>query len=321
MTINYAILGLLSCKPLTGYDLKKIIQDSPFMYWSGNNNQIYKALLELYEEGFVTNEVHHQDGSPSKKVYDITPDGLAALKKWSLSLPEAPEMKKAFLIQLAWTGQLNQKELDALLTRYEQEINGQIFIEQERSRKAGFTPNRTPRETAIWQLIHENVLQSYINELEWTNKVRQTIGQLDYPEGDKKKTAIQTVAVEHQGTEKLTYQVVEKNNQRYIRLDTAGTPLRTEQDGLDLVTICAENETTLLLIPEERLSDEFLRLSSGVANAVLSKLIAYGIKAVAILPESKYKGKFKDFVSESSRGNTFGVYHDTEQAEIWLLSK
>jgi DNA-binding PadR family transcriptional regulator len=54
MLINNAILGLLSYRPMTGYEIKKIIQDSSYMHWSGNNNQIYKALLELAEDGFVT---------------------------------------------------------------------------------------------------------------------------------------------------------------------------------------------------------------------------------------------------------------------------
>ena len=35
MQIDYAILGLLSWKPLTGYDVKRVMQDSPFLYWSG----------------------------------------------------------------------------------------------------------------------------------------------------------------------------------------------------------------------------------------------------------------------------------------------
>ena len=42
MTIKYAILGLLSWKPFSGYDLKKIFVDSASLYWSGNNNQIYR---------------------------------------------------------------------------------------------------------------------------------------------------------------------------------------------------------------------------------------------------------------------------------------
>ena len=35
MMIDHAILGLLSWKPLTGYDVKRVMQDSPFLYWSG----------------------------------------------------------------------------------------------------------------------------------------------------------------------------------------------------------------------------------------------------------------------------------------------
>ncbi|EDK32634.1 Conserved hypothetical protein [Clostridium kluyveri DSM 555] len=61
MSLNHVILGLLNGEPLTGYEIKKIIQNTPFMYWSENNNQIYKAFVELLDEGFVTKKVQHQD--------------------------------------------------------------------------------------------------------------------------------------------------------------------------------------------------------------------------------------------------------------------
>ena len=51
MDIQNALLSMLSVKPMTGYDLKKAMQESAYMHWSGNNNQIYKALLALQEEG------------------------------------------------------------------------------------------------------------------------------------------------------------------------------------------------------------------------------------------------------------------------------
>jgi len=46
MTIQFAVLGLLSGKPSSGYELKKVFEDSPYLYWSGNNNKIYKSLLD-----------------------------------------------------------------------------------------------------------------------------------------------------------------------------------------------------------------------------------------------------------------------------------
>lgn len=175
MSIKYAILGILSCKPLTGYDLKKIIQESAFMYWSGNNNQIYKSLVELLDEGFVTGEVHHQESSPSKKIYTITEEGTAELKDWVLSTPQAPEFKKTFLIQLAWADQLNAEELNTLLSRYEDEITMQILLQQQKKSREPFSPDRTSREAYLWGAIHENVLSSYKNELSWVQKLRKEL--------------------------------------------------------------------------------------------------------------------------------------------------
>lgn len=175
MSINYAILGILSWKPLTGYDLKKIIQDSSFMYWSANNNQIYKALVQLLEEGFVTSETHHQESSPSKKVYTITEEGKAELKEWVCSTPEPPELKKTFLIQLAWADQLAVDELDALLSSYENEIAMQLLLQQEKKARGNFSPSRTPREVQLWNSIYENMISSCKNELEWIKSLRKEL--------------------------------------------------------------------------------------------------------------------------------------------------
>lgn len=111
MTINYVILGMLSWKPMTGYDLKKIIQTTSFLPWSGNNNQIYKSLLELSSSSFVSSETHHQEGAPSKKIYQITETGLVHLKQLSQSKSEIFEIKKSFLIQFAWTNLLSDRSI------------------------------------------------------------------------------------------------------------------------------------------------------------------------------------------------------------------
>src|SRR5512136_1648820 len=102
MDLRSAILGLLNWKPSSGYDLKRIISDSDIFYWSGNNNQIYKILLELQKEDLVTHQVQLQESLPAKKVYSITEKGLAALYQSLLAVPDPPELHKSFLIQLAW---------------------------------------------------------------------------------------------------------------------------------------------------------------------------------------------------------------------------
>ncbi len=317
MSINQAILGLLSYKPLTGYELKKIMQDSPFMYWSGNNNQIYKVLLSLHDDGYVTSETIHQDSSPSKKVYTITDAGLGKLKRWVLGLPEAPEIKNSFLIQLAWTAQLDNNEIRQLLTQYEQEVKGRLAMEQNKIEHDCLMPGRTPREAAIWELLYENILSSYRLELEWVDKVRQSLSRFN--DADYETRADDIVTIKEEAKE-MEYTIVEKNGQKYIKLDREGLLIQKEQDALTLLTLCMENGTNLLLIQGERLSDEFLRLKTGIAGAILQKFVQYNIKTVAVLDKDKARGKFKEFLAESNRGSMFRTYANFDEAEQWLLN-
>lgn len=304
MSINHAILGILSCKPVTGYDLKKIIQDSPFMPWSGNNNQIYKALVEILDEGFVTHEVRHQESSPSKKIYTITEDGLAELRDWVLSSTEPPEFRKTFLIQLAWADQLNAGELDTLLAGYENELKTQILMQKEKQRRGLFSPARSAREVYLWDMVYENIISSYENELNWLKRLRAEIYSAPGEE-----------------TNRMNYKVIEKNTKKYVKCVSAEKPINTEQDALDLVAACGEHDTNLLMIHAEALSDEFFKLRTGLAGMVLQKFINYRVRTAVVLQgEIKFAGKFKEFIAEANKGKDFRVFNNAAEAENWLIN-
>ncbi|MDR1438526.1 MAG: PadR family transcriptional regulator [Clostridiales bacterium] len=177
MSFKHAILGLLSYTPLTGYDIKKLMQESTFMYWSGNNNQIYKALIEMDGEGLIHSETIAQASAPPKKVYTLTDGGLDELTRWLESDPEAPDCKKPFLVQFAWAGQLGGGATLALLGRYEQAVKARLGAEQEKKKRGRFSLGGTPMEAAIWELLYENIVGSYESELEWVAKVRKAMGK------------------------------------------------------------------------------------------------------------------------------------------------
>ena len=172
MSIKYAILGFLSWTPLTGYDLKKLFEESAAFHWSGNNNQIYKALVELHDDEWVTLEVQQQTDAPPRKIYTITDAGRAALRDAVLSEPELPQLKNAFFAQLAWADQLNADELDGLLQRYEDEVQIQMQMSQERQQRHQGMPGRTPREAYLWGMIMQNWISFYANELHWVRQLR-----------------------------------------------------------------------------------------------------------------------------------------------------
>jgi len=117
----------------------------------------------------------------------------------------------------------------------------------------------------------------------------------------------------------MNYQVVEKNKKKYIRLNPSGSLIRSEADAMELLSACGEHETNLLLIPGERLSDEFFRLRTGIAGSILQKFVQYGIKCAVVLDPDLSKGRFRELLIESNRGNDFRFYTSIEEAETWLL--
>ncbi len=304
MSIKCAILGILSWKSSTGYELKKIFEDSSFMHWSGNNNQIYKALLQMEEEELVLSQVVHQDGSPSKKVYTITEDGLAELRQWLLSPPEAPEIKKTFLVQLAWSDLLSSQEVCELLSRYEDEIKMQWFMQQENKRRALHSPNRSPRERFLWERISENMISTYEQELHW---IRETRRKLLEQEGMEEE-------------DKMNYQIREIGGRKYIELMSAAEPLRTENDALDLIALGWEQGTQAIMIHNTALSEDFFKLKTKTAGDIIQKFTNYSMKVAAIVPrEIMQQGRFKEMAAETNNGPHFRIYDRSEEAEQWLL--
>jgi PadR family transcriptional regulator, regulatory protein AphA len=174
--IKYALLGFLSWRSFTGYELKKMLADSVVFYWSGNNNQIYTSLVQLHQDELVTNEVQYQERYPSKKIYSITDKGQAELRRWLTSTPEPPQLRKTFLIQLAWADCLPANELDQLLGRYEYEVEMLVLmLNEQKKRGTVFQPARTPREEFLWKSLGENYLASYTAELAWVKNLRKEL--------------------------------------------------------------------------------------------------------------------------------------------------
>ena len=81
MSIRHAVLGFVSWRPFTGYELKKLFSDSRLFHWSGNSNQIYRTLVQLHRDGLVDLEVQQQDSLPPRKQYSITGAGSAELRR------------------------------------------------------------------------------------------------------------------------------------------------------------------------------------------------------------------------------------------------
>lgn len=232
MDIQNAILGLFSFKPMTGYDIKKVMQKSPVTYWTGNNSQIYKALADLQANGFITAEILHDGAAPTKKRYTITELGRQELRDLSRGFPQMPELRKPFLLQLIFGRDLSRDELETIFNQYADELKGLLYAMDDQA----FPEAKTELDIAIHDMTIKNVRHFYESEIAWIDEARKKILPLAEIKQYEKKGDVQ-----------MKYAPVNKNGQIYVVV-TEGQ-IQTEQDGLTLVSACAEHGTNLLLLP------------------------------------------------------------------------
>lgn len=317
MSLNHSILGLLNIQPMAGYDLKKIMQDSPFMHWSGNNNQIYKALTELSREKLVSMEVLHREDGPSKKLYALTADGQAELRRWAKERPESLQTKRNFFLQLAFSEGISDAELAHLLDQYEEETRGQLLIEREMTRRGRFLPDGSSRGKGLWEAMYARISETLEEELQWTGRLREKLRSGEIPFGNEPE----------KNNEKEGDDFVMKHRKitcvggSYVELLAPGALLEKEQDGLELISLCAANDTAHLMVPGACLSPEFLRLSTGVAGAILQKFANYGVRAAFVIGREDYGERFAELMREAKKGKIFAAFETADEAERWLFKE
>ncbi|MBN1979949.1 MAG: PadR family transcriptional regulator [Chitinivibrionales bacterium] len=111
MSLKYAILGLLSLKPQTGYELKANFDQSIRYLWNADQAQIYRTLAEITKEGLAVYHAVQQIGRPNKKVYELTKAGEDELRRW-LAFPLQPrEQRNPELVQIFFSGRISDEEI------------------------------------------------------------------------------------------------------------------------------------------------------------------------------------------------------------------
>jgi len=177
MSLEFAVLGFLNYHPYTGYDLKKIFDNSVQHFWHADQSQIYRTLARLTEQGKVKMEKIPQEDRPDRKVYTITEAGRLEFLKWLASPPAMEGPHSSPLVQVFFTGSLSDEAalvkfegfagmMRAILAQYEQ-IPAQIIpYQQEIS---------SPREHFFWMLTLENGMANMRANLEWAESVIERI--------------------------------------------------------------------------------------------------------------------------------------------------
>ncbi|MCA1029831.1 PadR family transcriptional regulator [Bacillus timonensis] len=104
MSVEHAILSVISYRPCTGYDIKvEFEHKGAGLYWGMSFGSIYPRLKKLENEGLIKSTETETDGR-QKKYYELTYKGLKVLEAWYLEQVDYPSIKDEFLLKMiGWT--------------------------------------------------------------------------------------------------------------------------------------------------------------------------------------------------------------------------
>ena len=96
----YAILGMLSIQPMSGYDIRKEIATSTAHFWHEGYGQIYPALRRLEADGLVEQRRAEKGSRPERNVFSLTAKGRAQLQDWLAQTPKTQTPRSELLLKL-----------------------------------------------------------------------------------------------------------------------------------------------------------------------------------------------------------------------------
>lgn len=110
----------------------------------------------------------------------------------------------------------------------------------------------------------------------------------------------------------MTGTLLNLHGTRVLRCAPDGPPLDGERAALDLIGDAFGQDAQLVAVPAERIGDDFFRLRSGVAGAVVQKFVNYRIRLAVVGDVSRQLAEssaLRDFVREANRGS-----------QLWFLA-
>lgn len=94
---KFALLGVLSHGPASGYDIKKFIDGSIGYFWNESFGQIYPMLKELEDQDLVRAK---DEDAAGRRSYQITTAGRRVLDEYLREPPEAYQVRDEMLLKL-----------------------------------------------------------------------------------------------------------------------------------------------------------------------------------------------------------------------------
>lgn len=119
MALSHTILAILADSPHSGYDISKRFEEIS-CYWQASQQQIYRELGKMEQQGWVAFEKVPQEGRPDKKIYRMTEAGKQELQRWYQEPTEPTPIREDLLVKVLATPFASEERLVQELQRRRQ---------------------------------------------------------------------------------------------------------------------------------------------------------------------------------------------------------
>lgn len=170
MSLKHALLGILTCKPMTGYEVKQFFDSSVQHFWNAELSQIYPTLKTLEEQGWVDKQVEVQEHRPNRKIYAITETGREEFARWLRQPSPATDLRDPFLIKIFFGTEISLEDVLVLLRREKEEQQKVVAFSETVLRekiKEGVAGLGSARRGLFWTLTLEMAIAYRRAYIEW----------------------------------------------------------------------------------------------------------------------------------------------------------
>ncbi|WRZ87977.1 PadR family transcriptional regulator [Streptomyces sp. NBC_01007] len=113
MSLRHALLGLLSERPASGYDLLKRFETSLANAWPATQSQMYTELSKLADNGLISVSTQ---GPRGRKEYALTDEGLAELRHWLTEIKPQRHTRSDILLRVFFLNVITPDQARSYLT-------------------------------------------------------------------------------------------------------------------------------------------------------------------------------------------------------------
>lgn len=96
---RFALLGMLTLEPMSGYDIRKTVDASIAHFWNESYGQIYPMLKGMAREGLVRCKPERK-AARHRQVYAITAQGREVLERWLAEPAGRQPVRNPLLLKL-----------------------------------------------------------------------------------------------------------------------------------------------------------------------------------------------------------------------------